>query len=134
MTGSKVKKPDFLRKFLFFLKFAKWVINGSKIRLFRVFQKFWHHFLLKIIENKRFYDCLFSYANLLSGKMPLQKLWLKMLLSNQVERFFDHIYLWKESINILDFLDEIGTSGRYQPRLLLLVGCHQECAVTAKHA
>lgn len=26
-----------------------------------------------------------------------------MLLSNQVERFFDHRYLWKESINILDF-------------------------------
>ena len=29
-----------------------------------------------------------------------------MLLSNQVKQFFDQRYLWKDSINILDFLDE----------------------------
>ena len=27
-----------------------------------------------------------------------------MLSSSQIERFFDHIYLWKEPINILNFL------------------------------
>ena len=28
----------------------------------------------------------------------------KVLLSNQIPGFFDHQYLWKESIGILDFL------------------------------
>ena len=27
-----------------------------------------------------------------------------MLLSNQIARFFDHQYLWKESSDILDFV------------------------------
>ena len=30
--------------------------------------------------------------------------WPKLFLANQIAVFFDHQFLWKESINILDFL------------------------------
>ena len=102
--GSKVAKPEVLGKFLFFQKWANWAKNGSN-GFFRVFQKYWHHFLLKIIQNERFYDSIFSCTNPLSGKMLLHKLQVKMLLFSQVARFFDVTDV-KESFNILDLLDK----------------------------
>ena len=35
-----------------------------------------------------------------------------MFLSNQIAGFFDHQYLWKESINILEFLHEGSQQGK----------------------
>ena len=40
----------------------------------------------------------------MSGKGLVLQLWLKILSANQITVFFDHQYLWKESIDILDFL------------------------------
>ena len=66
-----------------------------------------------------------------SGKILLRKLQAKMLSPNQIEGFFDHQYLWKETINFLDFLHRDSYQERYV-RLLLLLGCGQACPSTSK--
>ena len=41
----------------------------------------------------------------ISGKILIHKLQAKMLLLNQMTRLFDHQYVWKELIDILDFFN-----------------------------
>ena len=50
--------------------------------------------------------------NYISEKILVLKLQAKMLSSNQIARFFDHQYLWKESISILEFLYECSHQGK----------------------
>ena len=47
----------------------------------------------------------------MSGKNLVLELWPKMLSVNQIAVFFDHRYLWKESIDTLDFLPGINYQG-----------------------
>ena len=58
----------------------------------------------------------------MSWKNLILRLWLKMLSTNQIAVFFDHQYLWKESINILDFLFWDNNQGKIGLRLLVLFG------------
>ena len=44
-----------------------------------------------------------------------------MLSSNEIVRFFDNQYLYKESVNFLDFFQEIVTNERERMRVLILV-------------
>ena len=45
----------------------------------------------------------------MSGKnLFFFQLWPEMLSINQIAVFFDHQYLWKESINLLDYLHGIN--------------------------
>ena len=59
---------------------------------------------LEVIHNDRLIDFegeKKSFYNVLN-KLPDH--WLNVLLPNQIIGFFDHQYLWKERISILDFL------------------------------
>lgn len=56
---------------------------------------------------------LFSLANPISEKILVHKLFVKMFLSNHIARFFDHQFLWKESIYNSDFLH----GGNYQGKV-----------------
>ena len=49
-------------------------------------------------------DFLYFWENSVSGEILVRKLQVKMLSSNYIARFFDHQCIWKESIDILDFL------------------------------
>ena len=42
----------------------------------------------------------------MSGKHLVRQFWTKMLTANQIAVFFDHQYLWKDLMNLLDFLHE----------------------------
>ena len=49
------------------------------------------------------------------------------LKSNDIAGFFDHEYLWRESIDILIFCIELAIKGRKHLRLPLLICCGQLC-------
>ena len=64
----------------------------------------------------------------MSWKNLVIQLWFKMPSANQIVEFFDHEYLWKESIDILDFLIDViiktGSIRGYH------VGCSQLCLLS----
>ena len=62
---------------------------SSKLELFIICPKFnpFMYFFLKTMHNT-----------------TVLRPWPKLFLANQIAVFFDHQFLWKESINILDFL------------------------------
>ena len=69
------------------------------------------------------------------GKSGSYPLWHKMLSTNRIAVLFDHQYLWMESIDTFDLVDE----DNHQPkvgseRLLLLVGCGQVCLSSSQSA
>ena len=74
---------------------------SSKLELFIICLKFnpFMYFFLKTWQCS-----LWFYKIPMSGKITVLQSWPKMLLANQIAVFFDHQFLWKESINILDFL------------------------------
>ena len=41
-----------------------------------------------------------------------RQVWLKMLLTNKIAVFFDHQYLWKESIDTFDFMHGDNNQGK----------------------
>ena len=45
---------------------------------------------------------LLSCAQPIPSKIMLQNLWAQTLSRKYIARLFDHEYLWKESINVLD--------------------------------
>ena len=61
-----------------------------------------------------------SLCRPISRKTLVHKLYLKMLSSNQITGFFDHQYLWKEYMNIVDFFHGDIHTGRQHLKLLLL--------------
>ena len=48
----------------------------------------------------------------MSRKNLVLESWPKIFSTNQVAVFFDHQYLWKESIDTLDFLHEDNNQGK----------------------
>ena len=58
-------------------------------------------FTLKMMHNSVLYD---SAKNPMSRKNLVFQLWPSMLSVNQIAVFFDHQYVWKGSIDLLDFL------------------------------
>lgn len=52
-------------------------------------------------------NILYDSAETVSEKNLVFQLWPKMLLISQTAEFLNHQYLWKESLNMLDFLHEV---------------------------
>ena len=53
-----------------------------------------------------------------------------MLLSYKITGFFDHQYLSRETLSILDFLYRDSNQGKIAYKTTLLVECGQPCPVT----
>ena len=61
------------------------------------------------------------------GKNLVVQLWCKTLPTNQIAVFFDHQYLWKYSIDTLDFLHGDNHKQKEGFEITTLVGCGQLC-------
>ena len=48
----------------------------------------------------------------MSGENLVIQVWSEIPSTNQIAEFFYHEYLWKESIDILDFFLEVNHQGR----------------------
>ena len=55
-----------------------------------------------------------------------------MVLTNQIAGFFDHQYLWKESMMTSNFSQIIINKEMINQRLILLTGYSSVCTVTPK--
>lgn len=106
---------------------------------FRVFAKFGQYLLQETIKNKRFYYCfLFSCANCVSGNIQVNKLCSKMPWFSLFARFDDHQHIWKDLVDVLDFLHgdihcKKGSACLAQTYLHLFeVFNHRESKITCK--
>ena len=81
----------------------KWSKNG-------IFQLFWKAFVIKfflkcsMLLKRKWYWSVFSYTNPISGKILFLELWLERLSIIHIAGFFDLIYLWMESVELVDCL------------------------------
>ena len=63
-----------------------------KRRFVAVFQNFYCYIFLKFIKNERRYCCRYFRVNLVSDKIPVLELWVKILLVHQiVEQMRDEV-------------------------------------------
>ena len=100
LKGQKLMKRNF----------SKNVHLGEKAQKFLQNRLFWA-FAKNLICSCVFFtpkmvhiSVLYDSAKSVSGKNLALELWPKMFSASLIVVFFDHQYLWKESINILDFL------------------------------
>ena len=64
------------------------------------------------------------------GKNLVFQLRPKMLSTNQIPVFAGQQYLWKESRDLLDFLQEGSYQKKHHVRMPLLAGCSKSLLVT----
>ena len=88
---KKVTEADFPEKFLFALKFTRSVHNGVSLSFHKTLSLLFAG--SKIREKLQF--CFLVQTPCVYRKALLFELYVKMLSSNYIGKFFDHHYIWK---------------------------------------
>ena len=77
-------------------------------RFVAIFENFYCYFFLKFIKNERPCSCSYFSVSLLSEKVPVLELWIKMLLVYQIVGFFKGRYLMSKCEMKLTFCMHIN--------------------------